>query len=209
MIWREKRVLLIVLGLLLAANTVFFFTYRVQYQERLDSLEVRRETAENQLAAARASRLRSEQQLASYRKIEVDVQRIYDDYWSTQNERLTPMIAEVKRLAVASGIVPTSINFSQTAINATRITSSKNVTAGASRRKTPIGVTEVGIAFGVDGTYEQARRLINLLELSNQFIIIEQLALTSRDGQLLNLTLQVKTLFRDPNPPAAGATNPL
>src|SRR5438874_2592741 len=33
MIWREKRILLIVLGLLLAANTVFFFTYRVRYEE--------------------------------------------------------------------------------------------------------------------------------------------------------------------------------
>ena len=37
MIWREKRVLLIVLGVLLAANTVFFFTYRVQYKNRLQS----------------------------------------------------------------------------------------------------------------------------------------------------------------------------
>lgn len=209
MIWREKRVLLIVLGLVLAANAVFFFTYRVQYQERLDSLEERRETAEKQLAAAGASRIRAEQRFASYRKIEVDVRHVYDDYWSTQDRRLTPMIAEVKRLAVASGIIPTSLSFDKLAVNATTVSAARVAAGSATRRKTPIGVSEVGIAFSVDGTYEQARRLINLLELSSQFIIIDQLSLASREGQTLTLTLHVKTLFRDPTPPAAGTTNPL
>jgi hypothetical protein len=220
-IWREKRILLIILGLLLAANTVFFFTYRVQYQQRLDALEDRRETAERQFEAARSARIRAEQQFASYRKIEVDVRRVFNEYWSTQNERLTPMIIEVKRLAVASGIVPSTISFSLAEIDARQISgsaakkerqaASSNTTAtGTSRRKsTPIGVSEVGIAFSVDGTYQQVRRLINLLELSNQFIIVDRLALTSRSQDTLNLGLHVKTLFRDPQPPAAGATNPL
>src|SRR5205807_1245036 len=39
MIWREKRILLIVLGVLLLANTIFFFTYRVQYVSRLEDLD--------------------------------------------------------------------------------------------------------------------------------------------------------------------------
>jgi hypothetical protein len=209
-IWREKRILLIILGLVLVANAVFFFTYRVQYQQRLDALEERRATATSQFEAARAARLRAEQQFASYRKIEVDVRRVYDQYWSTQNERLTPMIIEVKRLAVASGIVPSAINFSQQAIGASQITTAGTTPAATpGRRRTPIGVNEVGIAFSVDGTYEQVRRLINLLELSQQFIIVRQLGLTSRDGQTLNLTLHVKTLFRDPNAPGAGTTDPL
>lgn len=212
MIWREKRVLLIVLGLLLAANAIFFFTYRVQYQQRLDDFEDRREMAENQLTAARASRVLAERRLASYRKIEVDVRHVYDDYWSTQDQRFTPMIAEVKRLAVASGIVPSSLSFDKATIEG-RTVSAKRDTGGAatsrSSRKVPIGATEVGIAFSVDGTYEQVRRLINLLELSSQFIIIDELSLTSRTGPTLNLNLHVKTLFRDPTPPAAGAINPL
>lgn len=209
MIWREKRTLLIVLGLLLAANTIFFFTYRVRYQERIDSLAERRETAESQLAAARASRARAEQQLAAYRRIEVDVRRVYDEYWSTQNERLTPMILEVKRLAVASGIVPSTISFDQTQINAKTISKSTGPTQSGVRRSRSIGATEVGIGFGVGGTYEQGRRLINLLELSSQFIIVDQLSLSARDGQTLSLNLHVKTLFRDPDPPSAGATKPL
>lgn len=209
MIWREKRLLLIILGLLLAANAIFFFTYRVQYQERLDALEERQQLAENQLTAARASRVRAEQRFASYRKIEVDVRHVYDDYWSTQDRRLTPMIAEVKRLAVASGIVPNSLGFDKMTVNTTSASTTRPAAGSTSRRKTPIGVSEVGISFSVAGTYEQARRLINLLELSSQFIIIDRLALASSGDAQLTLTLHVKTLFRDSAPPAAGTTNPL
>jgi hypothetical protein len=209
-IWREKRALLIILALLFAANTVFFFTYRVRYQERLDSMEERMDTAKNQLAAAKAARLRAEQRLASYRRIENDVARVYDEYWSTQNERLTAMIAEVKRLAVASGIVPSSITFDQAAIGAKQISAAApSAGATAGRRHRPIGATEVGISFTVDGSYDQVRRLINLLELSSQFIIVDRLALSARDGQTLTLNLHVKTLFRDPDAPTAGATKPL
>ena len=73
MIWREKRNLLIVLGLLLAANTIFFFTYRVQYESRLEAFEEGRDTANAQLAEARRARVAAEQQVAAYRKIERDV----------------------------------------------------------------------------------------------------------------------------------------
>src|SRR6476646_821618 len=99
MIWREKRVLLIILGILLAANTVFFFTYRVQYENRLRELETRRETVKAQLDAAKRSRVQVEQQLAGYRKTEKDIRSIYDDVWSTQDARLTPFIGEVMKLA--------------------------------------------------------------------------------------------------------------
>jgi len=49
MIWRERRTLLIVLGLLLAANTIFFFTYRVQYEQRLRDLDTRTAQMEDHL----------------------------------------------------------------------------------------------------------------------------------------------------------------
>ena len=55
MIWREKRVLLIVLGLLLLADTIFFFTYRVQYVSRLQDLDARQEQTQTKLEQARNS----------------------------------------------------------------------------------------------------------------------------------------------------------
>jgi hypothetical protein len=67
MIWKEKRVVLIVLALLLAANTFYFFTYRVQYESRLRDLEARREVVKSEQEAARRTRVTAEQQLAAYR----------------------------------------------------------------------------------------------------------------------------------------------
>lgn len=205
MIWRERRVLLIVLGVLLLANFVFFFTYRVQYQSRLQSLDDRLAQAEGQLEQARTARIRAEQTYRSYKQIETDVDRIYNQHWATQSERLTAMIAEVKRLTVASSLVPTTITFNQSNVLV------KKAAVSATRRvkRASIGATEVGITFGVQGTYEQVRRLINLLELSHQFVIISQISLSAREGQTLELNLLVKTLFReddartassDPNP---------
>ncbi|MGZ5477313.1 MAG: hypothetical protein ACXWH1_12555, partial [Thermoanaerobaculia bacterium] len=114
MIWKEKRVLLLVLAALLIANTIFFFTYRVQYQSRLRDLESRREAVKGQMEAARHARVTAEQQLAAYRKVEQDIRQIYDGEWSTQNQRLTPFITEVMRLATLSRLIPTSYSFTGT-----------------------------------------------------------------------------------------------
>ena len=202
MIWREKRVLLIILGVLLLANIAFFFTYRVQYQSRLQALDDRLAQAEGQLEQARTARIRAEQTYRSYKQIEADVDRIYNQHWATQSERLTAMISEVKRLSVASSLVPTTITFGQ---NTVAVKKQPRVKGEAPRRvqRDSIGATEVGITFGVQGTYEQVRRLINLLELSHQFVIISQIGLSARDGQTLNLNLLVKTLFREDDLPAA------
>lgn len=203
MIWREKRVLLIVLGALLLANIVFFFTYRVQYQSRLQALDERLAQAEGQLEQARTARVRAEQTYRSYKQIETDVDRIYNQHWATQSERLTAMISEVKRLTVASSLIPTSIGFTETTVLV------KKAASNSQRRvkRASIGATEVGINFGVQGTYEQVRRLINLLELSQQFVIINQIGLSAREGRILDFNLHVKTLFREDDPRAAG-TNP-
>ena len=84
MIWREKRVLLILLALVLAANTMFFFTYRVQYQSRLDTLDERLAQVEGELDQARTARIKAEQTLQSYRKVENDVLQVFNEHWSTQ-----------------------------------------------------------------------------------------------------------------------------
>jgi len=191
MIWREKRVLLIILGLLLAANAVYFFTYRVSYQSRLDDREQELTQKEAELARAHAARVKAERTFQAYRQVERDVQRVFDEHWATQEERFTRLVAEVKRLTTASSMVPASVGFSAAVVTDPEANR---------RKKVAIGATEVGIAFGVEGTYEQVRRLINLLELSQQFVIIDQIGLSSREGQNLALTIHLKTLFREGKP---------
>ena len=186
MIWREKKLLLIILGVLLAANTVFFFTYRVQYQSRLDELDERLAQASAELENVRASRQRVERTLAAYNASEADVMRVFDEHWSTQASRLTALIIEVKRLAVASNLIPRAYSFDRG--------ESKRVMG---ERRDSLGASEVGIAFTVQGTYAQVRRLINLLELSRQFVIIDQVGLSAAEGDALTMNLHIKTLFRD------------
>ena len=190
MIWREKRILLIVLGLLLAANTVFFFTYRVRYEERLKDLDDRLTQSEARLATAQSVRTTAECRVMAVRKTQHDVHEVYDKQWATEQERLTALITEVERLAAASQLVPPSRSFARTVNTQTQ-------------RRGRVAAEVVGINFTVRGTYQQMRRLINLLELSRQFVIIDQISISTSDNQQLTMTLQLKTLFRDVTQPGA------
>jgi Type II secretion system (T2SS), protein M subtype b len=205
MIWREKRILLIVLGALLLANTIFFFTYRVQYVNRLEDLDARKEQTQAQLEQARNARIAAEQQLAAYKKVQTDLQVLYNERWSTPPQRLTALIDEVKKLAAASHLEPPSYSFTAG--------ESKNIPAATSGTKGSIGTTTVQISFNVQGTYEQMRRLINLLELSDQFVIIDGISLATSgstvNDKTLMLNIRLKTLFRDVRPNASTASNQL
>jgi hypothetical protein len=195
MIWREKRILLIVLGVLLLANTLFFFTYRVQYVSRLQDLDGRKEQAQSRLQQARRARITAEQQLASYKKVQDDLQVLYNERWATPMQRLTTLIDEVKKLSAASHLEPPSYVFSSSETKTTNV-------------KGSVGTTTVGITYTVQGTYEQIRRLINLLELSDQFVIIDGINLVSNGvaaDKTLTLNIRLKTLFRDTRSTAAAA----
>lgn len=187
MIWREKRVLLAVLAVLLLVNTVFFFTYRVQYEKRLQALDARLKDAEAGLQRAQNKRMTAGQQLASYGKVQTDLQTLYNSRWATEPQRLTALINEIKRLAVGSQLVPTTYSFS-------RVEDREALRTGG------IGTSTVVITFTVKGSYYQIRQLINRLELSNQFVIIDAINLASGGGSgggPLTLNLRLKTLFRD------------
>ncbi len=190
MIWQEKRVILIILGVLLAANAIFFFTYRVQYESRLKDMQSRLDQSKAQLDEARRSRVAAESQLAAYRKAESDIKQIYDVEWSTEPQRLTAFIGEIMRLGTVSQLVPKSYSFTGTNVKGPKGSGPNAI--------------EVGMAFPVEGSYQQVRQLINLLETSDQFVIIDEVGLSSQSGDRLNLTVRVKTLFRDIAAPQAA-----
>ena len=191
-IWREKRVLLIVVGILLVANLLFFFTYRVQYEQRVDDLHSRLEQAQDQLEAARARRVDLQDQLAAHDALVANIQEVFEEWWSTPDERLTSVITEVQSLSVKSGLVPQSMSFS------------------ANEESDKLGTTTMGISFNVEGNYEQARQLINLIELSDEFLIIDSVSLRNSSEGRLSLNLVLKTLFKggkarpEPTPETEG-----
>jgi Tfp pilus assembly protein PilO len=188
MIWREHKILLVALAVLLVANAIFFFTYRVQYEARLQALDGRLTQAEEQLQQARTKRITAEQQLASYHKVQADLQSLYDNTWATKQQRLTTLISELKKMAVATQLDPNTITFGET--------QDKDA-----EKNSGIGTSVVTISYSVHGTYQQIRQLINQLELSDQFVIIDAIHLAAGGGPAtgdLNLNLRLKTLFREP-----------
>ncbi len=217
MIWREKRIPLGILGVFLLANAVFFFTYRVQYENRLQGLDADKHAAEQRLANVRAERAKTEQQIAGYRKAQSELAMIYNDKWATEAERLTALINEVKNLEKASQLIGRAHAFGKSEKDA-------KLTPG-------LGTDVVTISFTVQGTYQQVRRLINLLELSDQFVIIDAISLSGTNeagpaapgaqlaggppppvaasGGPLTLTLRLKTIFRSTAPPPGQANQQL
>ena len=53
------------------------------------------------------------------------------------------------------------------------------------------------ITFSVDGSYAQLRQLINFIELSDSFLILDEVSLRGNDveGTPLRISLKLSTLF--------------
>jgi hypothetical protein len=187
MIWREHRILLGVLGALLVANAIFFFTYRVHYETRLSAMDASLKQAEGDLLRARSKRVAAEQSVTNYRQVQTDLQTLYNSRWATEPERLTRLYTEIKKLAADSQIImPRTFAFGRTEDR-------------EMQKSGGVGTVTVTIVFNAQGNYQQLRRLINQLELSNQFVIIDALTIGSGSSpDNLTVSVRLKTLFREP-----------
>ena len=189
MIWREKRVLLGAIGVILLVNVIFFLTYRVRYQQRVDDLHHRLEAQNVALEQARQSRMAVENRIRGFEAVEKDLRWVHSDLWSTPDVRLVALIVEINRLARQSQLIPRSISYSlEEAKGESTLRLSKGDRGAV-----------MSISFSVAGSYQQVRRLINLIELSKQFVIIESLTLAgaSAGDRKLQLTIGLKTVFSE------------
>lgn len=182
MIWRERKWLLVGLGILLLVNIIFFVTYRVRYENRIEGLDKELAAVRQDLSEATERRQEVQQLLQSVDRTRQDLDLVYNDWWSTRPERLAPMIVELQTLAKKSGLTPPGRNYSWSEQQSERAA----------------GAETLSVGFKVEGTYEQIRNMINLIELSPHFIIIEEVSLVdaSEGGKKLAMTLILKTLFR-------------
>ena len=86
------------------------------------------------------------------------------------------MIREVKELASNSGLQPAeSISYPEESIE-------------------DYGLTKRSLVFSVQGSYAQLRRFINLLELSETFVVLEQINVSGVSPNL-TVSLRISTLF--------------
>ncbi len=114
---------------------------------------------------------------------------LYENRLSTERQRLTRLIAEVKSLARRAGLDPTVISYPEESLE-------------------QYDLVKRSIVFAVKGTYQELRRFVNFLELSDYFLTLEevQLADSGAQGQSLRINLKISTLFAKLDEPQDAAS---
>ena len=117
---------------------------------------------------------------AQARETEEGIETYYRERLSTEEGRLTGIISEIKELAQRAGLEPGTIRYERETI---------------ARQD----VVERTLVFNVFGGYPQLRQLVNLLELSDSFLILKEVSLSTADetGERLGIQLQIATLFAE------------
>jgi Tfp pilus assembly protein PilO len=162
----------------LAIAAVFLIVYFAEFADEAQVARTRLERRTQELEQIRSQRLRAESVLQQVQASEEGLADFYGRRLASESEALTRILAEIKDLCDRAGIPPSSFSYERETIEGQDL----------SRRT---------ITFAVDGSYVQLRQLINLLELSDSFLILDQIALRGNDveGAPLRISLKLSTLF--------------
>jgi type IV pilus assembly protein PilO len=158
-VWRQRLGVWVPALAFLAINCIGLLVYALAYSDRVRTLELDVHDQGQQLAVARAEQ---QQRVDLLRQAKVNRERIrqlYGEHFSTRRRRLTGVTAEVQDLAMRAGLVPRAITYPEEQIQ-------------------QYGLIKRSFVFSVDGTYADLRKFINLLELSDSFLTLEDIALT-------------------------------
>ncbi len=176
--WRRN------LWLWLPAAVFFLFTvvllgvFALEFADETQVARTRLARRTEELEVIRAQRKRAQGIVEKVRASEEGLAEFYGRRLSTEREGLTRILAEIKNLCRLSGIPPTSLAYERQELEGQDV----------SRRT---------ITFSVDGSYAQLRQLINFIELSDSFLILDEVALRGNDveGTPLRISLSLSTLF--------------
>jgi len=172
-VWLSAAVFLILnLGAFLVYRTVFAGEVAVSQeavereQSRLDELEADARRLEGFLGRVDDNRQR--------------MAELYTSGFSTEPQRMTEILREVKRLAREANLEPRATSYPEETLE-------------------EYGLSKRSFVFSVEGTYFDLRKLINSLELSDYFLTLEDVALSESGGRgagtRLRINLRLSTLF--------------
>lgn len=166
---------------LLVVNLLIFSFYQVAYAGKVEALRTRFESDNEDLRTLTGKRQEIEDYLSRVRTGRGDIHSLYLDHFQTADQRLTATLEEIESLGSAAGLNPSAFTYPIEELE-------------------DLQLREMGITFGVEGTYEQLRRFINLLELSDQFMILRSISLnragnTTSTNPRLSVSLSAATLF--------------
>jgi Tfp pilus assembly protein PilO len=193
-IWHLRPWVWVPALLFFLANAAAFTVFWLGYAGDVRTLQRELESQKKQLQTQQADRHKLEALLASAKDNRLRIQQLYEQRFSTRRLRLTPITAEVRKLASQAGLEPPSVSFPENPIEA-------------------YDLVKRSFVFTVTGTYPKLRKFINLLETSGSFLVLEEVSLNhggDKGDDNLRISLKVSTLFKDENttpvvPPAQRA----
>lgn len=178
-IWRERSWRWLIPLAFLAINLLAFGIYRARFAGGVEQLEVRYAADAEVLAQLQESRVRADELMQRAERQQEEIDRLYEQRFSTESERFTDLLREVRQLARSAGLDPGSYSYPETELS-------------------EYSLVQRNVNFPVDGTYEQLRTFLNLLELSEQFVSLTQVSLaSSADSPTMGVRLSLITYFRD------------
>lgn len=187
--WSQNLKLWVPPAIFLAVMGALLMIFALKYADEVEVARTRLEKRTEELEAVRALRMRAEGIVEQVKESEEGLAEFYGKRLSSESEALTRVISEIKDLCSRAGIAPSSLSYERQELEGQDL----------SRRT---------ITFSVDGTYAQLRQLVNFIELSDTFLILDQIALRGNDveGSPLRISLRLSTLFTPNSVTEAGAT---
>jgi len=181
-VWGGRRLWLWVLPLVfLLVNLGALVVYRMVFADEAAVSQARLEEAQTRLQELQAQREVLESYLGRIENTRERIFRLYESDMASEEQRLTTILREVKRLAREANLEPGATSYPKEELE-------------------EYGLTKRSFVFSVQGTYFNLRKLINSLELSDYFLTLEHVGLsesTGRAGNQLNISLQLSTLFAE------------
>lgn len=189
-VWqRSLRLWALPLGFCLINLFVFSF-YGSAFAGKVEDLELRYEVSTQRLAEIEEERLVIDRFLDEIEVHDGRVKQIYGKQFQTEAKRFTHFLRTVKDLAKKAGLKPTSLGYPKKVLD-------------------DYDLIQRDVNFSVSGTYDQLRKFINFLELTEHFITLTKVGLggsgNDRGNPTLAITLSLTTMFSahdvEPVPP--------
>jgi hypothetical protein len=176
--WRARLKFWLPALILVGLNLAVLSTYRFLLAGQAQLQAGRTERRQARVEELEAERLVLEETLSEARRNRELVDQLYREWLGPESQRLTTVIAEVKKLADMAGVEYSSFTYPEDLLEEQ-------------------GLIKRSLVFSVEGSYLELRSFINLIEVSDLFLILESVRLSggSRDGPNIRVSIKVSTLF--------------
>ncbi len=157
-------------------NLVFLGAHKFVIEGRLASLESQLKNRREVSAELALLRKELEKRLSLAKDAERGINYFYKEVLGKEKDRFTELVRELRKIARDSGLSISSISYPETEIK-------------------EFSLERKFFTFGVVGNYRQLFDFVSRIEVSDYFFYIDKIAVSQRDGGLLDISMVIATFF--------------